>query len=99
MVIANSLSSNKLVQNQCVQNAALTVKTWSHTITGGTQRLARLVGPSVAKELIFTARVIDGGEGQKMGLVNHSVEQNSAGDAAYLRAIELAAEIAPQVVK
>ncbi|CAH1784716.1 unnamed protein product, partial [Owenia fusiformis] len=62
---------------------------------GGTQRLPRLVGPAIAKELIFTARVIDGDEACKIGLVNHSVPQNEAGDAAYQRAVELAQEILP----
>ena len=33
---------------------------------GGTQRLPRVVGPSVAKELIFTARVLNGDEAQKV---------------------------------
>ena len=32
-----------------------------------------------------------------MGLVNHSVPQNSDGDAAYQRALDLAREIVPQV--
>ena len=32
-----------------------------------------------------------------IGLVNHVVEQNEAGDAAYLRALDLAKEIVPQV--
>lgn len=63
---------------------------------GGTQNLTRLVGPSVAKELIFTARVVNGNEAFKLGIVNHVVEQNSNGDAAYLRALELAREILPQ---
>lgn len=63
---------------------------------GGTQRLPRIVGPSIAKELIFTARVIDGAQAGKIGLVNHAVEQNETGDAAYLRAKELAREIASQ---
>ena len=67
--------------------------------TGGTQRLARIVGPSLAKELIFTARVIDGIDAERIGLVNHVVKQNDAGDAAYHRAVELAQEIAPQVVQ
>uniref|UniRef100_A0AAX7VAS7 AU RNA binding protein/enoyl-CoA hydratase n=1 Tax=Astatotilapia calliptera TaxID=8154 RepID=A0AAX7VAS7_ASTCA len=63
---------------------------------GGTQRLPRVIGVSLAKELIFAARVVDGTQAQQMGLVSHSVEQNDSGDAAYLRALELAREINPQ---
>lgn len=63
---------------------------------GGTQRLPRAIGVSLAKELIFAARVIDGTEACRLGLANHSVEQNESGDAAYLRALELAREINPQ---
>ncbi|XP_042365068.1 methylglutaconyl-CoA hydratase, mitochondrial [Plectropomus leopardus] len=63
---------------------------------GGTQRLPRVIGVSQAKELIFAARAVDGAEACRLGLVNHSVEQNKSGDAAYLRALELAREINPQ---
>ncbi|KAM3599912.1 uncharacterized protein V6R79_013688 [Siganus canaliculatus] len=63
---------------------------------GGTQRLPRIIGVSAAKELIFAARVLDGTEACRLGLVSHSVEQNESGDAAYLRALELAREINPQ---
>uniref|UniRef100_V9KRB9 AU RNA-binding protein/enoyl-CoA hydratase n=1 Tax=Callorhinchus milii TaxID=7868 RepID=V9KRB9_CALMI len=59
---------------------------------GGTQRLPRVVGISLAKELIFSGRVLDGTEAKAIGLVSHVVEQNEAGDAAYQRALALAKE-------
>ncbi|GLG95223.1 Methylglutaconyl-CoA hydratase, mitochondrial [Gryllus bimaculatus] len=62
---------------------------------GGTQRLPRLVGPSIAKELIFTARVMSGQEAEEKWIVNHSVSQNENGDAAFLKSLELAREITP----
>ncbi|XP_072848484.2 methylglutaconyl-CoA hydratase, mitochondrial isoform X2 [Pogona vitticeps] len=63
---------------------------------GGTQRLPRTIGVSLAKELIFSARVIDGEEAKSIGLISHVVEQNEAGDAAYRRALALAREFLPQ---
>ncbi|MGB3683423.1 MAG: enoyl-CoA hydratase-related protein, partial [Rubrobacteraceae bacterium] len=56
---------------------------------GGTQRLPRLIGPALAKELIFSARRIDAAEAKEIGLVNRVVGQGEAMDAAR----ELAAEI------
>uniref|UniRef100_A0A182PSU3 Signal peptidase complex subunit 3 n=1 Tax=Anopheles epiroticus TaxID=199890 RepID=A0A182PSU3_9DIPT len=62
---------------------------------GGTQRLPRILNPAVAKELIFTARQLSGEEAKALGLVNHAVQPNDAGDAAYRRALQLAMEIVP----
>lgn len=52
---------------------------------------------SLAKELIFAARVVEGAEAKTLGLVNHAVEQNKSENAAYLRALQLAREFNPQV--
>jgi len=62
---------------------------------GGTQRLPRVVGVAKARELIYTARILNGKQAEDIGLVNDCVEQNEAGDAAYLRSLELAKEILP----
>ncbi|NLJ95339.1 MAG: enoyl-CoA hydratase [Clostridiaceae bacterium] len=41
--------------------------------SGGTQRLGRLVGPSVAKELIFTGRSLKAAQAAELGIVNKVV--------------------------
>ncbi|XP_058494107.1 enoyl-CoA hydratase domain-containing protein 2, mitochondrial isoform X2 [Solea solea] len=63
---------------------------------GGSQRLPRMVGITLAKELIFTGRCVGGQAALEMGLVNRAVEQNQTGDAAYREALSLAREILPQ---
>lgn len=62
---------------------------------GGTQRLSRIAGPAVAKELIFTAKVLNGVEATQLKICNHVVEQNANKDAAYLKALEIAQQIIP----
>ncbi|HEX9258890.1 MAG TPA: enoyl-CoA hydratase-related protein [Acidimicrobiales bacterium] len=57
---------------------------------GGTQRLARLVGPSRAKELVITGRQVPAAEALAMGLADEVV----APEALHDRALRLAAEVA-----
>ncbi|KAM9096828.1 methylglutaconyl-CoA hydratase, mitochondrial isoform X1 [Sarcophilus harrisii] len=63
---------------------------------GGTQRLPRAIGMALAKEMIFSARVLDGQEAKSIGLISHVLEQNEMGDAAYRKALALAREFLPQ---
>ncbi|XP_072467923.1 methylglutaconyl-CoA hydratase, mitochondrial isoform X2 [Notamacropus eugenii] len=63
---------------------------------GGTQRLPRVIGMALAKEMIFSARVLDGQEAKSIGLISHVLEQNETGDAAYRKALALAREFLPQ---
>lgn len=54
---------------------------------GGTQRLARLVGPAKAKDIIFSGRMVDADEALRIGLVDRVVPA----DRVYEAAVELLA--------
>jgi enoyl-CoA hydratase len=58
---------------------------------GGTQRLTRLVGPAVAKDLIFSGRQVKADEALSIGLVDAVVDADDLLDAAIARATRLAA--------
>jgi enoyl-CoA hydratase len=59
-------------------------------IDGGTVRLPRLVGQSLALDMILTGRGVSGDEALRTGLANRLVERGRALDAA----LELAGELA-----
>ncbi len=65
---------------------------------GGTQRLSRLVGTGVAKELIFTGRMVKAEEAKDIGLVNKVVPADELLKEA-LEMMELIKTKAPLAVK
>jgi enoyl-CoA hydratase/carnithine racemase len=58
---------------------------------GGTQRLARLLGPAKAKDLIFTGRIVSADEALRIGLADRVVPADEVYPTALAWAAELAA--------
>lgn len=65
---------------------------------GGTQRLARLIGPGYAKQMIYTARNIKSAEALRIGLVNSVVAPEELMPTAEKLASQIAAN-APIAVR
>ncbi|KAI9014528.1 ClpP/crotonase-like domain-containing protein [Phycomyces nitens] len=61
------------------------------TRAGGTQRLPRLIGSARAKELIYTAAILNSKDAYNYGIVNHADEKSG-----YEKALNMAKLILPQ---
>lgn len=58
---------------------------------GGTQTLPRLVGPNIARELIFTGKRIDAHQAKALGIVNEVIPSTELLDRAHDTARKIAA--------
>jgi len=58
--------------------------------SGGTQRLARIVGTGIAKQMLYTAARIDAAEAYRIGLVNEVYPRSELMDAAMKMAGKIA---------
>jgi enoyl-CoA hydratase len=58
------------------------VQDYGFPYDGGTQRLPRLVGPGLAREMLFTGRVLTAQEALEIGLVNRVESPKNLGQAS-----------------
>lgn len=65
---------------------------------GGSQRLARLIGPARALELMLSGDPVDAATAHSLGIVNHVVSSDQLDDAVTARA-EALAQAAPEAVR
>jgi methylglutaconyl-CoA hydratase len=66
---------------------------------GGTQRLPRLIGSALAKEILFTAEPVDANEAYRIGLVNRIVSEGDSVVEAALEMMERIVKNAPLAVR
>lgn len=59
---------------------------------GGTQRLPRMIGPNLAKEMLYTGKMIDSDEAKSIGLVNNVFAQDQLMDAVMKTAKTIASK-------
>ncbi|GAA3551740.1 enoyl-CoA hydratase-related protein [Amycolatopsis ultiminotia] len=67
--------------------------------SGGTQRLARLVGPARAKELMMTGRRVPAGEAADLGIVDRIADDPYAAALEFARELAAGPRFAIQAVK
>lgn len=69
--------------------------------SGGTQRLPAIVGEGIAKEMIYTAKVIDAEEALRIGLINRMTSADTLIDEALAlcKAIEKNGQLAVRAAK
>lgn len=64
---------------------------------GGTQRLARVIGPGMAAEMILTGNMVDAAEAHRIGLVNRVVPRGEAMTSAREMAATIVSKGQPAV--
>ncbi len=65
---------------------------------GGLAKLARLVGPSTARDIMFTARFLESDEAQRIGLINF-IEPAERIENAVAEYVAVIADNAPLTIK
>lgn len=65
---------------------------------GGTQRLPKLIGHAISKEMIFTGKIIDAMGALEIGLLNYMVPQDKLRDKVRQIALEMAGK-SPHALK
>ena len=86
----------------CSSNAWFTVKEIDVGMTadiGTLQRLPRLIGEGMARELAYTGRKVDGIEAQKLHLVNHCYENPAALEAGVMEIARTIAAKSPLAIR